>query len=363
MGYNKIKKVLCLVAMAVLMVGCGNSDGEHDDTTVDESKIEVTKFSMPEEIPKSDKVEFVNLTLNTTEAYYFDAQTKNNDNEDYYKSFGYSLVPTGLMDSEEAAQQHSVNFYDQNRKNMCRFNWNETGCNFYVDNWEKYADTVSIQWHKTKGYNLQCYAEKVDFSFGTSDQIIKKIEDDLNIEFNEEWQIEVYYLDHNILQSQKEARKKEWAEYGMVGYEQEWVEADDAYLFFIRPLYCGLSCYYRVNGQNEFEAANCTMMIIYNKSGIVKFDVSNMMEIESLGTAQELLPFEEIVDIVFDEYDSLLDDYTYKITGATLFCHANDKKVYPAWHFDLTTTDGDKLEFTIPIMVNAITGEFMKDPL
>ncbi len=363
----KIKKlgVMC-ACLAVFSTGCGNkTEGDYYEGSVDETSVEKTLFEIPDTLPSSDKVKFKDIKLNITEAYYISGTSEVYDIN--YKDIGYHFMTDEEMANCTYLDADKTNGSAQRISNEgeyeCSFMWGDgVGCT-YTDVSVNYYDSSVVRYEDFDDYNLDKYMEEKDFELIDKDEAIKEIETAIGIDFDENWMIDIYYLDHEILaQEEKHVYMNENGEFidDKSLYKDEWTKEDDAYLFFIRQSYCSLPCFYEINGpEGSFEANNSPIMVFYNKNGIIRLKVMNLMNTSIDGRQQELLTFDEVLRIVFEEYDLLLDDCTYEIYGADLFCKYSEINIFPAWHFRVIchdTTNNTDLEHNV--YIDATTGEF-----
>jgi hypothetical protein len=214
-------------------------------------------------------------------------------------------------------------------------------------------------------YNLEKYKEEKTFSFDTVDEIKKNIAENLqayNINLTDEFECDVYYLDHDIL-------KQEELHIDMDGnklleqYKTDWSQEDDTYLLYYHHTYSGLRDFQtNVYASEAAKNVNAQITVMYNKDGITFFYMQNMYNYVSSDKARSLLDFDAVMQSVIDYYDNIVDGAARRIYDAELIldCDTPNKEnrnLIPVWAFKVEESPQNDNKYVYELRVNALSGK------
>ena len=145
--------------------------------------------------------------------------------------------------------------------------------------------------------------------------------------------------------------------------KESWTEEDDAYFVYGVQMSQKLPVFHELmntSRQLAYDTPDSSVIqAIYSKRGVeilsysgymYKFDVSDQKI--------NFLAFDDIASVVFDKFNNLLNESTYKITRAKLYervflNEAQQMEVSPVWYFEILQDDDTK-SITL---VDAVSGE------
>ena len=145
--------------------------------------------------------------------------------------------------------------------------------------------------------------------------------------------------------------------------KESWTEEDDAYFVYGVQMSQKLPVFHELmntSRQLAYDTPDSSVIqAIYSKRGVeilsysgymYKFDVSDQKI--------NFLAFDDIASVVFDKFNNLLNESTYKITRAKLYervflNEAQQMEVSPVWYFEILQDD----DTTSITLVDAVSGE------
>ncbi|MBO6155440.1 MAG: hypothetical protein J6O60_08385 [Lachnospiraceae bacterium] len=218
-------------------------------------------------------------------------------------------------------------------------------------------------------YNLNKYTERKEFSFATEDDVKQNLAKSfltVGIDLEHDYDCEVFYLDHNILQ-QEESHEGPDGQQRAELFKQDWSEDDDAYLLYYHRLYSGLRDYQNNSmGLEVAETANAQIKVIYGKDGVEEFSAHNLNAYTEDENTEELMDFNTLIHKVEDHYNSILDGSKHRIISAELVVDREQDlsqgkiKAVPVWAFHIIDEYPGESPVDYEVRFNAITGKVMQ---
>ena len=206
--------------------------------------------------------------------------------------------------------------------------------------------------------------EQQTVSFMDKNTVIEKVSSDLeNIGIDTtdiSW--DAYPLNHEAMSQLENEQISDGLD--MEEHRKEsWTEEDDAYFVYGVQMSQKLPVFHELmntSRQLAYDTPDSSVIqAIYSKRGVeilsysgymYKFDVSDQKI--------NFLAFDDIASVVFDKFNNLLNESTYKITRAKLYervflNEAQQMEVSPVWYFEILQDD----DTTSITLVDAVSGE------
>ena len=217
---------------------------------------------------------------------------------------------------------------------------------------------------KYDDFNLDKYTVEKVFSFGNVEQARQDIVNSFancGIDLSTDFSYEVYYLDHVTLQSEEEHIDID-GNIQADQYKKDWSDQDDTYLFYFHKIYCGLRDFQKnVYADETAEDRNAQLTVMYNKDGIISFNLQNLYLYENSGEPVALMEFDDIMNVVKNYYENIVDGVEKKVISAELIVDSEKsskdaKKLIPVWAFGIEETPEGESTSRYELRVNAETG-------
>ena len=206
--------------------------------------------------------------------------------------------------------------------------------------------------------------EQQTVSFMDKNTVIEKVSSDLeNIGIDTtdiSW--DAYPLNHEAMSQLENEQISDGLD--MEEHRKEsWTEEDDAYFVYGVQMSQKLPVFHELmntSRQLAYDTPDSSVIqAIYSKRGVeilsysgymYKFDVSDQKI--------NFLAFDDIASVVFDKFNNLLNESTYKITRAKLYervflNEVQQMEVSPVWYFEILQDD----DTTSITLVDAVSGE------
>lgn len=222
-----------------------------------------------------------------------------------------------------------------------------------------------------KDYNLDEYKEKKDFSFGTEEDIKKKLYEEfskIDIDLENDFVCDTYYLDYETMREQEKYVEMDIEDKSKYSKRTDWSEDDNAYYMFFHRTCNGLRDFQGDDmGLNKVMNGCAQISLIYNKDGILSCSIQNMYEYTVSNEQVMLMDFDNIMDSVIKHYSDIVDGTKHSIETAELivdcsYIGSNQRKLIPVWAFWVEDEISDNQEAYISkheLRVNAITGDII----
>ena len=365
-----LKIGICVGSILLLCTGCKANlkSKSEQDTNVNSS-----------ELGTGDVISKVTTRFPQTFQYSSENFTANIDvfapEEGYFqKGTAQKIIPDieAIQDFFMSPEETYTKQYNYIQGNGKSFSWNDSIGRFtyQVDDSNCICPCVYSE-IGNPDYNLDAYEEYKEFSFGTAEEACSDIIQTLNqigIQVDDTWEIDTYYLDYETMSQEEIHRNIDW-ELVQEDYKTDWSEADNTYLFYFHPTYCGLRDYHQTMfncGPACNSAAQITAM--YNKNGIIELSVEELYDYEAEKTEVKLMEFEDVVEPVIHRYENIISENTYELESAmlvTTFTTADDditttRDLIPAWCFLIRETRGDGSSELIEIRIDASNGRILE---
>ncbi len=371
--------IICLALLLVMLSGCqpktgGETSGEKASAgDASSGDIQQTKqiIEFPSSYQRSGEHVTIDIEAITPQSAYFTEGTvelaKLNGEE-----IGVKLVPEDETEVVEEPYEGSGSRLSKGRVDNYYeklFSWGRNYFGYTTYDVIELWDSINEE-KRHPEYNLPLYAEEKTFAFGSADEALEVVKDQLKefgIVIDDTYIVSTYYLDHETLMQEEEHIDME-GNIVMSDYKTDWSEEDDAYMFYITQTYCDLPDYHtKEKASSRAEDSSAQIQAVYGKEGILYLRVSEIAVYDMGDKQTELLPFEEIADIVLNHYDNILDDTTYQVTDARLVCDYETtdytvakNSIIPVWAFTVTETYSSEYSVETELRVNASTGAIIR---
>ncbi|MGN0263101.1 MAG: hypothetical protein ACI4DX_01710 [Oliverpabstia sp.] len=209
-------------------------------------------------------------------------------------------------------------------------------------------------------YNADKYELDKDFGFASRQQAFEDVRQSLQIMgIDVKNEYKCYVLEHSILQSEEYVMDMN-GNVDQSNYKGSWTQDDDSYYFVINQKYGDTPAYHVFYDNFPLIAdENAPIQVLYNKNGIQFLQLEKVFSFSEQEGIYDLKPFEEIVEVIENQYGMLLDGSTYSVNQATLYYMENETSdgqyaVSPVWIFNIVDNEDGK---ALQDVVNAQTGE------
>lgn len=207
----------------------------------------------------------------------------------------------------------------------------------------KFASKISYSFD---AYNLDKYATSGEFDFGSRENSLQLVLDELK-----RYGYEIDDYEYTCILLDYETMKEEELHEEKVGEEldihSEWSAEDNCYAFYINPKEQGVPVYFG----NEFfmEDTDPTMMPVaglVSANGIAELHINNLYSFEKKDDLYKLTDFDSCAETIANKYGEILSETQYRVERAKLYFVPllNEKGGYDvklAWLFEVDLQNGN----------------------
>lgn len=365
--------LVCMVITLMLLTGCQNTTEKEGSLQIVEGEKIIDSYERTI-FPSTYQSAGENVTINIehiepSDAYFVEGTAQQMQFD--YEEIGKLLIPENELGiyEEEAKQMLSAAMVEDGAyEKICM--WGKEAFVYYTYQGMQMLNSIRSEKKAGNEYNLSAYEKETVFTFGSADEALEDTIDTLQqmgIEVDENYTMDIYYLQHDILADQEERLD-------MLGnpleeeYKDDWSEADDAYLFYIHQNYCELEDYHKSKYDSVYaEDSSAQITVIYGKDGILYLKLQNLSVYEMGNEPVELLPFEDIAGAVTIYFENILDDASYEVMDALLICDYKKSEVlsekytlWPVWAFFVKEALPDGSVVYYELRVDAVNGRILQ---
>lgn len=209
-------------------------------------------------------------------------------------------------------------------------------------------------------YNADKYETDKDLEFASRQEAFEDIYqmlETMGIQIGEQYKC--YVLEHSVLQREEYAMDIN-GNIDQANYKGSWTGEDDSYYFAISQKYGDTPAYHVFYDHSPLAAdENAPIQVLYNKDGIQFLQLEKVFTFTEQEGNYDLMPFEEIAEVIETKYEAQADGNTYSVRRATLYYMENkvneqEYEVVPVWIFNTVQNETGK---NLQDIVNAQTGE------
>lgn len=355
-------KLLGMCFVLVLSL-CSCTYGENGQNKTDETNNnQIQTYSFPAEYHSEGEKVCLDMVVEAPAQAYF-IKGKATPQEFDYESMAKIMIPETEVEEMDTARVTKKLATNGSYEKMCYW-----GADTFIYQTYKEMNIYGSlrETEEDLGYNLDAYAEEKEFDFGTAEECLKSVMNelkDMGIELDTP-EVDTYYLDcdtlmreeqHYDIDGNKETEK----------YNQNWTEEDNYYLYYVHQTYSGMRDYHKNDyGPSIAQNSNAQVCVIYGEKGIVYLSVNSLYEYEAEKAYESLLEFDEVAEQLLKHYDNLLDESTYQVTSARLCCDFQrdgritaEREIRPVWAFNVVETPMEGEPLNYEIRVDAINGK------
>lgn len=370
----KHKLVVVLLAVSVLLSGCGDFSNTHQGNQEKvQNSTELVENAALTSFPGSYQSDGEHAKIHIDhieprEAFFISGTAYPMQLD--FEQIGRKLMPdngTNEMNKEQKQILSKEMTEDECYKEM--FLWGEDNGTYYTQHGNEIMDCVN-QEKKAEDYNLPAYEKKKNFAFASEEEAFEKVKSFLKeagIELGDNYQTDTYFLDYATLSEQE-------SHYDINGnkveeqYKKDWSKEDDAYLFYIHQTYCGLRDFHHGDlWKGQAEDSNAQITVLYGTDGIEYMRVQNLGTYSMGGEQKKFLDFRNIAEILMSHFDSILDDASYEVTEAELICDYAEADsqggnvITPVWAFRVTEKTSGDTDVNYEMRIDALTGKILQN--